>query len=279
MCLELLPLAEVDRGTRLADCSGVAQPGLIGSFNPFAVDASAYALARPLYPEALFAWIAAQSPGRETVWDCATGNGQAAAGLAAHFSRVEATDIAGSQIGHGIAHPRIRYSAQPAEATDFPGRTFDAVTVAQALHWFDLPRFWAEARRVARPGALFCAWGYAWFRYGEEVEAALVRPVLDLVAPYWASNNRILWDGYRDADTGFPFERIAAPAFELALDTDVAGIAAYVRTWSAFKRAAAAEAGLAKALEVALERGLNALGADRKVRAVTTLAVLAGRVS
>ena len=246
--------------------------------NTFAEGSDVYALARPFYPAELFEWIAEQSPALDSVWDCATGNGQAALGLAAHFAAVEASDIAASQIGHGLASPSIRYSAQPAEATGFAEASFDAVTVAQALHWFDLPRFWAEVRRVARPGALFCAWGYAWFRYGEEVQAALVRPVQTLVEPYWAANNRMLWDGYPDADTGFPFERIPAPAFELTLDTSAAGIAAYVRTWSAFKRAAAADPALAAALEDALARGLDSLGAGRPVRAVTPLAIVAGRV-
>jgi SAM-dependent methyltransferase len=150
--------------------------------------------------------------------------------------------------------------------------------VAQALHWFDLPRFWAEVRRVARPGALFCAWGYAWFRYGEDVEAALIEPVKALVEPYWAVNNRILWEGYRDVDIAFPFERIAAPAFRLELETSAGGIAAYVRTWSAFKRAACDPA-LAMRLEAVLAAGLDMLGPDRRVRAASPLAVVAGRIS
>jgi SAM-dependent methyltransferase len=245
--------------------------------NTFASASDAYALARPCYPASLYEWIAEHSPARDAVWDCATGTGQAAIGLAGYFAAVEATDLAGSQIEHGIRHPRIRYSAQPAEATDFAEASFDAITVAQALHWFDLPRFWAETRRVSRPGALFCAWGYAWFRYREEVEAALVDPVKALVEPYWAANNSILWEGYRDADTGFPFARIPTPVFRLELETDVAGIAAYVRTWSAFKRAAGDPA-LAVKLEDSLARGLDALGHDRPVRAVTPLALVAGRV-
>ena len=248
------------------------------TFNTFGEASGAYALARPHYPAALFEWIAGQSPARDAVWDCATGNGQAAVGLAAHFTRVEATDIAPSQVEHGLPHPRVRYSAQPAEASGFAAGSFDTVTVAQALHWFDFPRFWDEVRRVARPGAFFCAWGYAWFRYGEEVEAALVRPVLALVEPWWAANNGILWDGYGDVDIAFPFRRIAAPAFEIVHDTDAAGVAAYVRTWSAFKRAAAADPALGAALEEALARGLAALGPDRPVRATTPLAVAAGRV-
>jgi SAM-dependent methyltransferase len=247
-------------------------------FNSFAQNSRAYALARPRYPAGLFEWIGGQSPGHDAVWDCATGSGQAAVSLAAHFARVDATDIAPTQVEHGMEHPRIRYSAQPAERTRFAPASFDAVTVAQALHWFDLPAFWAEVRRVARPGALFCAWGYAWFRYGEEVEAALVDPVKALVEPYWAPNNRILWDGYRDADIAFPFDRIAAPAFPLTLDTDAARIADYIRTWSAFKRAAAADSTLGSRLEDCLARGIKALRPERPVRAVTPLAIVAGRV-
>jgi SAM-dependent methyltransferase len=245
--------------------------------NSFATGSAAYALARPCYPAALFEWIADNSPARDAVWDCGTGTGQAAIGLAAHFSAVEASDVAAGQIGHGAAHPRIQYSAQAAEATCFAAGSFDAVTVAQALHWFDLPRFWAEVRRVARPGALFCAWGYAWFRYGEEVEAELIEPVKTLIEPFWAANNRILWNGYRDPEIAFPFERVAAPAFELVLETDVAGIADYVRTWSAFTRAAADPA-LAAKLEDVLESALGALGRDRQVHAATPLALAAGHV-
>jgi SAM-dependent methyltransferase len=247
--------------------------------NTFAAESDAYALARPSYPPALFEWIAAQSPGREAVWDCATGNGQAAVGLAAYFERVEATDIAPEQVRHGKSHPNINYSAQAAERTQFANASFDAVTVAQALHWFNFPRFWTEVPRVARPGALFCAWGYAWFRYGGEVEAALVDPVKALVGPYWAANNRILWDGYRDEETGFPFKRIAVPEFTLEHDTDVVGIAAYVRTWSAFKRASGADPALAAKLEEVVAAGVKTLGAGTRVRAVTPLAVVAGRVA
>jgi SAM-dependent methyltransferase len=243
----------------------------------FAQGSQAYSLARPLYPAALFEWIADASPARERAWDCATGNGQAAISLARHFATVDATDLAEEQVEQGLQRPNIRYSAQPAERTTFADTSFDAVTVAQALHWFDFARFWPEVERVARPGALFCAWGYSWFRYGAEVEAALVEPVKRLVAPYWAPNNRILWDGYPDAATGFPLVRIEAPAFELALDTTASGIADYLRTWSAFKRAAAADPALAAALEDALAAGVARLGAGRMVRAVAPLALVAGR--
>ena len=85
----------------------------------------------------------------------------------------KATDVSAAQIEHAIPHTRVRYSVQPAEATDFPDASFDAVTVAQALHWFDLDRFWPEVQRVLRPGGFFAAWGYAWPRLGAPLDAIL----------------------------------------------------------------------------------------------------------
>ena len=43
----------------------------------------------------------------------------------------------------------------------------DLVTVAQALHWFDVEAFYAEARRVARPGALIAVWTYPRPRFAD----------------------------------------------------------------------------------------------------------------
>src|SRR5205085_529098 len=64
----------------------------------FSEDARRYARSRPTYPDALFALLARVAPGRKAAWDCATGNGQAALGLARHFAYVEATDASAQQI-------------------------------------------------------------------------------------------------------------------------------------------------------------------------------------
>lgn len=243
----------------------------------FALDSGGYARNRPSYPAELFAWIASACRARRAAWDCATGNGQAALGLAPHFERVEATDISAEQIGAGFAAPNVRYSAQPAERTDFADAAFDLVAVAQALHWFDLPRFWAEVGRVAKPGAFFCAWGYAWFDLDAEVRAHFLDPLLALFEPYWAPENRLLWDGYRSEDIGFPFARVAAPPFAIRLEWDIAALAAHVRTWSACRRAMAdpASAAAIAALEAdALER----FAARGPLPLEMPIAIAAGRI-
>lgn len=203
----------------------------------FSVASADYVKGRPTYPPELFAWIASSCSSRQAAWDCATGNGQAAVRLAETFASVEATDISMEQLQHGFRAANLRYSTQAAERTDFHDASFDLVAVAQALHWFDYDGFWPEVRRVARPGAFFCAWGYSWFEADPELHE--LGPLLEVLEPYWAPNNRILWNGYSSEDVRFPFQRVQAPAFSIKLDWTLAEVVNYLRTWSAYKRAIA----------------------------------------
>lgn len=203
----------------------------------FARRSDAYARARPRYPAALYDWIISQCQLREAAWDCATGNGQAAVDLARHFTRVYASDISPEQVKHGEARPNIIYSTESAERTSYADNQFDLVAVAQALHWFDYDRFWPEVSRVAKPGALFCGWGYAWFESDREVDRHLVEPFREVIAPYWAPNNVVLWRGYQSDEIAFPFERLKTPAVAIELEWEVPQLVAYMQTWSAYKRA------------------------------------------
>ena len=81
-------------------------PNNAPDFSPFA---AAYAAARPTYPPDLFEWLASVAPAHDVAWDVATGNGQAAAGLAVHFHRVIATDISPEQLANAAAHRRVEY--------------------------------------------------------------------------------------------------------------------------------------------------------------------------
>ena len=200
----------------------------------FSEKSDLYASARPTYPDALFAFIAAHSPGEERAWDCATGSGQAAQGLARHFKSVEATDASSEQIANAIAHPRVRYSVQPAERTDFQDATFDAACVAQALHWFDLARFYPEAKRVMKPGAVFAAWGYTRHHVTPEIDAVFAEHFLAPLVPYWPEQNAKLWAGYRDEP--FPFAPIEAPEFTIEMRWTLAQLLGYAGTWSATRR-------------------------------------------
>jgi SAM-dependent methyltransferase len=201
----------------------------------FSAIAAEYARRRPHYPPEIFTWIAAQAPGRRLAWDAATGNGQAAIGLAQHFAAVYAVDHSAEQIAAAPAHPRVSYYTAPAEICALPSGSCDAVTVAQALHWFDLPTFFSTVERVLRPGGLFCAWGYSFAHVMPAVDAVIERAVLTPLAPFWAAQNRLLWDNYRSIT--IPLPELPTPAWQLTLQWNCDDYLAYLATWSAVQRA------------------------------------------
>jgi SAM-dependent methyltransferase len=214
----------------MADEPTVRAPG-----DHFSDLARAYVAFRPRYPAELYDWLAAGSPAREVAWDCATGNGQAALELAERFGRVEATDVSPSQLAEAEAHPRIRYRQAPGESSGLAPRSVDLVTVAQAAHWLDLPRFFDEVARVGRPGALLAIWGYQLLRSGEEaLDAAIQHFFGDTVGPYWPPGRELLDAGYRGFE--LPFQEIPCPTFTMTASWSFASFGGYLSSWSAVDR-------------------------------------------
>lgn len=256
----------------------------------FSGHAALYRDARPHYPDALFEWIAQQSPAREGAWDAGCGNGQASVALARRFARVVATDPSAQQIDNAMQHPQVDYRVEPrglsvrdgnamcevtSYRTSIPDRTMDAITVAQALHWFDLPSFVAEVQRVAKPGALFTAWAYAGCTVNAQVDTLIARLYDDTLGAYWPPERRLVDEGY--ASLTLPFAPLQAPAFEMRAEWNAGQLLAYLSSWSAAQRYLAATgrdaiAGITAALR-------NAWGDPQQTRIVRwNLAMRAGRV-
>jgi SAM-dependent methyltransferase len=192
---------------------------------------AAYAAFRPRYPDALFDFLAQVAPARDAVWDAGTGSGQAAVGLARRFEHVIATDASSSQIEHATSDPRINYRVCPAESCDLEDRSVDLVTAAQALHWFDRPRFWAQAGRVLRPRGVIAVWTYLMLEIAPRIDAIVRRFYHDVVGPYWPPERRITEERYQTIE--FPFAEFAAPNFVIEQAVTLDDVAGYVRTWSA----------------------------------------------
>lgn len=197
----------------------------------FSRQAPDYAKYRPGYPEALFSWLADRAPGHELAWDVGCGNGQATVPLAAHFQRVVATDLSIAQIDQARQHPHIEYRAAPCEASGLPDASCDLVTVAQALHWFDFDKFYAEVRRVLKPGGLIAAWTYTLLRGAPAINAAIDAFYADM-APWWPPRRCWVEQGY--VGMPFPFSAIApAPTFAIRQQWTLADLVNYIGTWSA----------------------------------------------
>jgi SAM-dependent methyltransferase len=202
-----------------------------------------YARYRPRYPAALFDWLASTVDARELAWDCATGNGQAAEGLAERFTKVVATDASAGQLRHATIRPNIEYRQAGAEASGLQTHSVDVVTCAQAVHWVPREAFFTEARRVLRPGQVIAVWGYHIPMVRDPaVDAAIVHFHDVVVGPYWPPERRLVLD--RLATITFPFDELSAPEFEMRCAWTLDDFAHYVGTQSATDRYRRAHAGI-----------------------------------
>jgi SAM-dependent methyltransferase len=195
--------------------------------------AADYRAFRPAYPKELFAHLASIAPGRDLAWDCGTGSGQAAIGLAEHFARVVATDASADQVRSAEPHPRVEYAVARAEACPLQDRCVDLVTVAQALHWFDFDRFYEEVRRVCRPGGVLAVWTYELHSVNPAVDEMLHRFQADFVGPYWPPDRVWIDTHYRTIP--FPFPELPAPRFNMTAEWNLPRMLGYMSTWSATK--------------------------------------------
>ena len=202
----------------------------------FSAQAAAYARFRPRYPAQLFADLARIAPARDLVWDCATGNGQAAVGLARWFANVHATDASAEQIKAAEAAANVTYAVAPAEASGLPDRCADLVTVAQAAHWFAHADFYAETRRVLRPDGILALWAYGLMTIDPPTDAVVGRYYHDIVGADWPPERHYVESGYRTLP--FPFADLPHPAWAMTAELSRDALLGYLRTWSATRRAA-----------------------------------------
>lgn len=194
--------------------------------------ATDYSTFRPHYPASLFEALAAVVPNRDCVWDCAAGTGQASVPLAERFVQVVATDASALQLARATPHPRVHYAAATASSVPLRAGSVSLVTVAQALHWFDVDAFYREVRRVLVPGGVLAVWSYGLVRV--EGNAAVERLIDEFsertLGAWWPAERQHVHAGY--ATLAFPFSRIALPAFDMAATWHLEHLLGYLGTWS-----------------------------------------------
>lgn len=197
----------------------------------FSGHASEYAQFRPRYPAELFEYLAGVAPDRLWAWDCATGNGQAAIELANFFQRVVATDASEKQIANADRHERIQYRLATSEKSGLETRSASLITVAQALHWFDVDLFFNEAKRVLKPGGVLAIWCYNLVKVSPEIDALLEKFYRETVGSFWDFERRLVETGYRTIP--FPFVELQPLKFQMRAHWSLDHLLGYLRTWSA----------------------------------------------
>ena len=197
-----------------------------------------YAQYRPTYPKVLSQALATRAAQTNLAIDVGCGNGQLSLLLANHFETVLASDVSADQIANATPHPSITYQVGPAEKINAEDQSADLVVAAQAAHWFDLPKFYQDAKRVLKPRGII-----ALITYGVlEVEGPAGKRIDDFywkeIHPFWPKGRENVENGYRDFP--FPFNPIGMPTLAIERIWSVDHFANYCNTWSAGKRAKAA---------------------------------------
>jgi len=202
--------------------------------NHFSGHADDYSRYRPHYPAELYDYLADLCSKHSLVWDCATGNGQAARGLSEYFQHIYASDISPQQLNQAPAKNNITYREESAYNCSLENDSTDLITVAQAVHWFDLPDFYAEAKRVLKPDGVIALWTYdrIYFK-NEELNRILSYFYNDLVVDYWSFDRSHIENGYSTLD--FPFAEINTPKFTIRHEWDAQQVINYLYTWSSVR--------------------------------------------
>lgn len=208
--------------------------------------------------------------------------------IAEHYEQVIATDVSEAQLNRAMPHPKVRYIHTPLSISDdelinlLGGESsVDLVTVAQAVHWFDLPEFYSLVTRVLRkPGGILAVWCY-----NDIVVSPTFDPMMkrfhDTTLPFWNPSIQNLFDGYRKLP--FPFEDVGLGSEGKPLELDIPkelsfqGFLKMVKSWSAV--ATAKEQGVDLLYEKMVSELESAWGGSKLVRSITYKAfMLAGKV-
>jgi ubiquinone/menaquinone biosynthesis C-methylase UbiE len=192
-----------------------------------------YAQYRPKYPQGLYNFLLKRIDENHLAWDIATGNGQVASELAQSFQKVCATDISARQLQEATTTPNIEYTQQAAEKTSFPNHSFDLITVAQAIHWFNVDEFYAEVKRTLKPNGILAVWGYGLIETSGSLNNILKEFYASL-KDYWDSERKHIDDHY--SKIPFPFKQISTPSFAIEVTWDYEHLLGYLSTWSALKQ-------------------------------------------
>jgi SAM-dependent methyltransferase len=199
----------------------------------FSAQADKYSRFRPQYPMELYDILLSLVPDRKMAWDCGTGNGQVAQELAIFFDQVMATDISQEQIRHAPPNNKIIYSIQKAENTSFSENSFDLITVAQAIHWFDFDQFYKEVNRTIKDNGILAVIGYGLIQTFKEADEVIEHFYHHIVGPYWDKERRYIDHHYKTIP--FPFYDLKNIDLESKFEWSLEHLIGYLHTWSALK--------------------------------------------
>lgn len=200
----------------------------------FSTQSKTYSKYRPEYPEELYSYLADICAARELAWDCATGNGQAARGLDRYFDQVHATDASSAQIANAHGSSSINFQIADAAGSGLADGAVDLVTVAQALHWFNLDEFYSEVKRVLKPNGVLAVWSYQGMEIDPKIDPLIWHYYHKIIGDYWPPERSHIEDRY--SSLKFPFTKLKVPSFTMEVKWSLEHLIGYLESWSSTTR-------------------------------------------
>jgi len=127
----------------------------------------------------------------------------------------------------------VEFRVATAEASALPDGSIDLITVAQALHWFDIDRFFTESVRVLRAGGVLAIWAYEHCQVDPACDQVIGK-IFAEVESFWPPEREIVENRY--AGITLPIPEVPTEVFSMTIDWTAAQILGYMRTWSASQR-------------------------------------------
>ncbi|KAG7561637.1 S-adenosyl-L-methionine-dependent methyltransferase [Arabidopsis thaliana x Arabidopsis arenosa] len=250
--------------------------------------ADEYLNARPKYPTIWYKVLAGRTSNHKVAWDVGTGNGQAAIGVAEYYEKVVATDINESQLQRAMKHPKVTYHHTPSSMSDDDlvtllggENSIDIIIAAQALHYFDLKRFYPIVKRVLRKqGGIIAVWVYNDLIITPKVDSIMKR-LVDSTLPFRNPTMNLAFDGYRTIE--FPFKNIRMgtqgrpKALDIPHKLSLNGFLGFLKSWQPLVKAK--EQGEDLLTSCMIDEFKEAWGDDKQVKNVFYKAyMLAGKL-
>lgn len=203
--------------------------------NWFDQGGQAYAKFRPDYPAEIVTYFTSLLPATRLAVDVGCGTGQLTRLLAPFFDRVIGLDPSADQILNAAQTERVTYQCAPAEHLPLEDKSANLITAAQAAHWFDLPKFFDEVRRVASKNSLLALISYGVLKLEPSLNDRFQCFYTNQINDYWPPERKLVDSGYATID--FPFPELAAPPMEIRVAWSFSDFLGYLSTWSAVRHA------------------------------------------
>lgn len=193
-----------------------------------------YQQARPSYPHTVIQEILKHVSHHHFAWDCGAGSGQFTQLLVPYFEQIVATDLSCQQLHQAPYFENVSYQVQQAEKTSFHDQSFDLITVAQAIHWFDFDSFYAEVKRTLKKDGVLAVIGYGLIEANDaQLNQHIQHIYTQLLSGYWDTERKHIDDAYQSIP--FPFEEFSSSALEMQFSWSKEQLVSYLNTWTGLK--------------------------------------------